>query len=117
MDPGILVQAPEDLGVHPGDAVGRLSQPLAVGILADGDQDLADRAADPLEIHVHRALGAGRRLVIVRDRPPPLRDAFSTGYVSAMIRLSVHRRDRGEGPAGRAGEIVNLKCYVTLLFR
>ena len=39
----ILLQALEDLGVHPGDALGRLTQSLAIGIFTDRQQDLANR--------------------------------------------------------------------------
>ena len=46
MAAGILMQALEDLGIHPGDAVGRLAQPLAVGVFAHGQQDLSDRPAN-----------------------------------------------------------------------
>ncbi len=50
VDAGVLVEPLEDLGVHPGDAVGRLQEPFAVGVLAHGDEDLADGPADPGEV-------------------------------------------------------------------
>ena len=58
VDAGVLVEAAEDLGVHPGDAVGGLQEALAVRVLADGQQDLADGTADAVE--VDRAVLGGR---------------------------------------------------------
>ena len=46
----ILVQPAEDLGVHLGDAPRRAQQAVAVGILADRDEDLAHGLLDPGEI-------------------------------------------------------------------
>ena len=43
---GVLEQPAEDLGVHGGDALGRALQAVAVGILADGDEDLPHRLLD-----------------------------------------------------------------------
>ena len=61
----ILVQAAADLGVHLGDTLGvRPKQAVAVGILADREQDLADRDLDALDIDRRRRrarLGAGSR--------------------------------------------------------
>ena len=54
---GILVQPAADLGVHAGDARRRLAQPLAVGVLADGQQDLADGPAEALVIDRRRPVG------------------------------------------------------------
>ena len=59
---GILAQAGEQLLVHAGDAGRRLLQAFAVGIFADGEQDLADGRRDAFEIdglvpqlHAHSA--------------------------------------------------------------
>lgn len=45
-------QAGEELGVGAGDPGGRLAQPVAVGVLADGDEDLADGRLDALQVDV-----------------------------------------------------------------
>ena len=47
----VLMQALEDLGIHPGHAVGRFAQALPIGVFADGEQDLPDGTANALEIH------------------------------------------------------------------
>ncbi len=47
----ILRQAGTEFGVHPGDTRRRLLQPLAVGILADADQNFSDGLLDAFEVH------------------------------------------------------------------
>ena len=42
----VLVEPDEDLGVHAGDALGRVEQAVAVGVLADRLEDLAHRLLD-----------------------------------------------------------------------
>lgn len=52
-DPGrVDAQAGEQLGVGAGDPGGCLAQPVAVRVLADGDEDLADRGLDALQVDV-----------------------------------------------------------------
>ena len=46
----VLVEPGHRLGVHPSDAGGRAEQPVALGILADGQQDLADGGFDAGQI-------------------------------------------------------------------
>ncbi|GIG73757.1 hypothetical protein Pfl04_21610 [Planosporangium flavigriseum] len=50
-------QAGEELGVRPRDPGRRTAQAVAVGVLADGDQDLPDSGLDPRQ--VDDALDAG----------------------------------------------------------
>jgi hypothetical protein len=45
-------QAGEQLGVGAGDPGRCLAQPVAVRVLADGEQDLADRDLDALQVDV-----------------------------------------------------------------
>ena len=45
---GLEAEAGELLRVGPGDPVRRFPQPVPVRVLADGEQDLADRPLDPL---------------------------------------------------------------------
>src|SRR5262249_15196049 len=47
------------LGIGPGDPARRAAEPVAVGILADGDEDLAHRALDAAQIHARIAAGRG----------------------------------------------------------
>src|SRR5436190_11409335 len=49
-------EAGEDLGVHARDAVRRRTQPVPVGVLADGEQDLADGGGDALLVDHVRGL-------------------------------------------------------------
>jgi len=49
---GMLPHAGKLFGIGPGDPSGSVAQPVAVGILADGDQDLAHRTLDAAEVHV-----------------------------------------------------------------
>ena len=42
----VLVQALEQLGVHPGDALGRLDQPFAIRVFADRAQNFPHRSFD-----------------------------------------------------------------------
>jgi hypothetical protein len=53
---GVDAQAGEKLGVGTRHAGRRLEQTVAVGVLAEGDQDLTDRALYPPEIdsRLHR---------------------------------------------------------------
>jgi hypothetical protein len=44
---GVLVQPGEDLGAGPGDAEGSVPQAVAIGVLADADEELADGGLDP----------------------------------------------------------------------
>ena len=48
---GVFVQARADLGVHAGDPLRRVQQPVAVGVLADGLEDLAHGLLDAREVH------------------------------------------------------------------
>ena len=50
MPAGIGVQAAEQLGIHAGHAGRRFAETLAIGILADRQQDLADGSFDPRQI-------------------------------------------------------------------
>jgi hypothetical protein len=59
-------QAGEELGVGAGDPGGCLAQPVAVGILADGDEDLADRGLDALQVDVALDLDAAE---LATDQP------------------------------------------------
>ena len=52
MDARVLVQALEDLGVHPRHPVRRLPQALAIGVLSHRQQDLPDGAANPRQVHL-----------------------------------------------------------------
>ena len=45
------MKAFEDLGIHPRHAIGRLSQPLAIGVFAHRQQDLPDRPPDSVQVH------------------------------------------------------------------
>ena len=47
---GIFVQTAADLGVHLGDPLRRAQQPVAVGVLADREEDLAHGLLDPREV-------------------------------------------------------------------
>ena len=47
----VVLQAGHQLAVRAGDAVGRLEQPLAVRVFADGEQDLAHGPLDPRHVH------------------------------------------------------------------
>ncbi len=51
-------EAGEELGIGAGDPGGRLAQPVAVGVLADGEEDLADRGLDALQVDVALDLDA-----------------------------------------------------------
>ena len=57
----IAVQAGEQFGVHAGDAGRRFLQTLAVGVFADGQQNLAHRRFDAFVIDVRRGAVLGRR--------------------------------------------------------
>jgi hypothetical protein len=59
-------QAGEELCVGAGDPGGCLAQPVAVGILADGDEDLADRGLDALQVDVALDLDAAE---LAADQP------------------------------------------------
>jgi hypothetical protein len=48
---GIFAETRENLGVHAGDSLRRIQQTIAVGILADGDEDLADGGRDSRQIN------------------------------------------------------------------
>ena len=48
---GSVAQALEQLRVHAGDALRRAEQPLALRILADGLDDLAHGALNPLQVN------------------------------------------------------------------
>lgn len=52
-------QAGEELGVGAGDPGGGAFQPVTVRVLADGDEDLADRLLDPPEVDGLLDRGAG----------------------------------------------------------
>ena len=52
---GVGVQASKQLGVHPGDASGSVFQAGALGILADGQQDLTHGRLNAGQIHVLHA--------------------------------------------------------------
>jgi hypothetical protein len=67
VDPGILVQPLEDFGIHPSHAVRGFDQSFPIGILADGQENLADGASDPFEIHVRRGTAAQLGGVAFRD--------------------------------------------------
>lgn len=57
---GVLLQTGEHLAVGPGHPAGGVTQAVAVGILPDPDQDLADRCCHPLLVDRHgSALLAG----------------------------------------------------------
>jgi hypothetical protein len=55
----VLMKAFEDLGIHSRHAIGCLAQPLALGIFADGEQDLPDGTS--YSFKVHRALFASQK--------------------------------------------------------
>src|SRR5262249_54372874 len=50
VDPRVEVKPLEDLGVHPGHAVGRLAQALSIRVLSDCQQDPTPRRADSTKI-------------------------------------------------------------------
>ena len=50
MNPRVLPQSGEQLGIHPGDSGGCLPEPLPIRVLPDGQENLADRPLDPLAI-------------------------------------------------------------------
>jgi hypothetical protein len=62
MEPGILIEAGEEFGIRPGDAVGGLEESLAVGVFTDGQKNLADGALEPGQIH---AVGGDGRVDFV----------------------------------------------------
>ncbi len=67
VNPGVLMKALEDLGIHACDAVGSVTQAFTVGIFADGFEDLTDRAANPflVDAPIRRAGGFGRGVEVV----------------------------------------------------
>jgi hypothetical protein len=58
----ILMEAFEDLGIHARHAVGGLAQTFALGIFADGEQDLPDRPSYSFEVN--------RTLFTSQNKPP-----------------------------------------------
>ena len=62
---GVAAEAGREVGVHAGDAGRRLLQALAVGVFADGQEDLADGRLDALVIHV----AAGGAVLGSQGRP------------------------------------------------
>ena len=82
--PRVGVQAAEDIGIEPGDAGRRVAQALAIGIFANGEQQLADRGARTRLVHGgvgrdHQSCWAGPRIVFPFGR-------FQVGKSSAMAR-------------------------------
>ena len=62
--PGIVVQAAEQLGVHAGDAGRRFAQAFAIGIFADGGQNLAHGASNARLIDVASGLALHERAFV-----------------------------------------------------
>ena len=56
MLPGIFVQSAEHFGIHASYAIRSAAESLPVGVLAQGQQDLADRVADSRLVHTGRRL-------------------------------------------------------------
>ena len=84
------MQAAEQLGIHAGHAGRGLAQPLAVGVLADGQQDLAHRALDPRlidDVSVLAALVIDFRIEVPLTRSPIENDGHGS-YVSVANRES-----------------------------
>jgi len=48
--PGVFTESGKELGVGRGDAGGSTLQAFAVGVFADGEEDLADGGLDPREV-------------------------------------------------------------------
>ena len=57
MDAGVGAQAPEHLRVHAGDARRGFAQSLAVGLFADRQENLADRALNALQVDAGNRAG------------------------------------------------------------
>ncbi|MPM31940.1 hypothetical protein SDC9_78497 [bioreactor metagenome] len=101
--------AREHFAVHPGDPFRGLEQTLAIRVLTDTDQDLADGSGDPLVVEVALRAAPGLRVrggVTVSHashptghRSPAGRSAGRSGIRSARCR----RRCAPGRPRGRAG--------------
>jgi hypothetical protein len=63
--PGVDVQARHQLAVGAGDAVGGLDEPLAVGVFAHGQQDLADGPLDARDVDLGVGQVARERVAVV----------------------------------------------------
>ena len=74
--PRVLLRAAEDLLAGARHAVGRSEQPLAVGVLADGEQELADGGLNAGLVDGAVALGVhvllARRALVAHARSLPL---------------------------------------------
>ena len=89
----IFPQAAEQLGVHLGDAFGGLTQPLAVGVFADGAENVSDSSFDTLKVHARRPYRAPGREPSFRWLPDRSSEA-----VTAV-------QDRDCPPRGRVGPL------------
>ena len=92
---GLLVEPEQHLGVHPGHPRRRVAQAVAVGVLADGLEDLADRLGDAVE--VHRGVD-GRELAGWASRRPCGPPAL--GVVARTRRACSARAADGDGCPG-----------------
>jgi hypothetical protein len=59
----VYSQAGEELGVRPSDPGGSPLQAVAVRVLTDGDEDLADRLLDPRQVDGTLSRGTGELAV------------------------------------------------------
>ena len=98
---GIDVVAGRELRVHPVDALGRAAQTLAVGILADLDEDLADGRLDP-PVRGPGPAGGDRRAVpsIGRSASPSIERTASNGVSPISDSISVTSCWRWAGRSG-----------------
>jgi hypothetical protein len=62
MNPGILVQAGKQLGVHPGNPIGSFVQTFPVGVFAHGGENLAHGPRNAGLIHS----GCDRFVIVIR---------------------------------------------------
>jgi hypothetical protein len=62
MNARVLMETLKNLGIHSCDTVGCLAESFAFGIFTYRHEDFANRAADPLEVHLG-CRSAGRDLI------------------------------------------------------
>src|SRR5262245_27730751 len=96
MVPGILAQAGKELLVGVGHPLWRAPQPFAVGVLADGDEDLAHRRLDPLlvelRLRAHRGL---RPFALERVRRTPTASSIAPRTGASGLRMVTVTRVTG----------------------
>ena len=84
----VLVHAGQQLGVRLGDAARGVTQPVAVGVLADRDQQLADRRLGPGRSTAHGRSGVRGRRRRGRRRASPRHRGVRTGVGPMMWPVS-----------------------------